>query len=227
MTAIWNKIETLALEIERKYKATGESYSENQEQFDWHNSLYRSFRYRRAHIEIVDKRDSHGIYIVHSTIFPHFNDSSPIWGFDAICGRNKITGAFHDFSNAGDPKHSMIDWFAQNTSNLKWSKPRELPDWAKKIFSPNMIAAGNIQEELEIDLLCSTVLTNLDYYLKHVGLTQESGADYHMAQNRYCYYQKQNPQVVKSMVSMGIPHKIITQFVDDILFPETNVYMIV
>jgi hypothetical protein len=42
-----------------------------------------------------------------------------------------------------------------------------------------------------------------------------------MAQNRYCYYQKQNPQVVKSMVSMGVPEPVITKFVDEILFPET------
>jgi len=222
MTHIWNKIEELARYLEQRFNATGEPIEGKlNEKYDWENTLWSSIRYRRAHIEIVDKRDTKGIYILHSTVFPHFNDPSPIWGFDAICGKNKITGAFHDFSAAGDSNHFMMQWFADNTKHLLWSKPRELPVWAKQIFSPSMIAAGNLQEENEIDLLCSTALTSLDYYLENVGLTQISGGDYHMAQNRYCYYQKQNPQVVKSMVALGVPEITINKFVEEILFPET------
>lgn len=221
MTHIWNRIEQLASQIENRFKETGEQYTESEHNYDWYNKLYRSLKYRRAHIEIVDKRNSHGILILHSTIFPHFNDCSPIWGFDAIAGANKITGAFHDFSSAGDPRHEMIKWFFHRVKNLEWSKPRSLPEWAQQIFSPGMIAAGNISDEKEIDLLSETALDSLNYYLENVGITQESGADFHMAQNRYCYYQKQNPQVVRSMVSMGVPVQTITNFVDQILFPET------
>jgi len=221
MTHIWKSVEQLAYQIEDKFKQSGEKYTESEHEYDWYNSLYRSLKYRRAHIEIVDKRDSHGIYILHSTIFPHFNDSSPIWGFDIIAGENKITGAFHDFSNAGDPRHEMIQWFFHRVKELEWSKPRKLPEWAQQIFSPSMIAAGNISNEKEIKLISDTALDSLDYYIENVGLTQESGADFHMAQNRYCYYQKQNPQVVRSMVSMGVPIQTITSFVDQILFPET------
>ncbi|NDG79927.1 MAG: hypothetical protein EBX47_10980, partial [Synechococcaceae bacterium WB8_1B_057] len=105
--------------------------------------------------------------------------------------------------------------------NLEWSKPRKLPEWAQQIFSPGMIAAGNLQEELEIETLCNLALDTLDYYLANVGLSQTCGADFHMAQNRYCYYQKQNPQVVKSMVSMGVAESTIIKFVDKVLFPET------
>jgi hypothetical protein len=70
-------------------------------------------------------------------------------------------------------------------------------------------------------LTALNALDSLDYYLEHVGLTQESGADFHHAQNRYCYYQKQNPHVIRSMVSMGVPESQITKFVQDILFPES------
>jgi hypothetical protein len=42
-----------------------------------------------------------------------------------------------------------------------------------------------------------------------------------MAQDRYCHYQKQNPQVVKSMVAMGVPESTIKQFVREVLFPES------
>ncbi len=221
MTEIWNKIINLANDIENQFQADGEKYNDTEHDYDWYNSLYRSLRYRRAHIEIVDKRDSHGIYILHSTVFPHFNDPSPIWGFDVICGKSKITGAFHDFSSAGDPDHEMIKWFGERVSSINWSKPRELPEWARQIFSANMVAAGNLREIEELDILCNLARSSLNYYIKNVGLTQTCGADFHMAQNRYCHYQKQNPQVIKSMVAMGVPELTINKFVEEVLFPET------
>lgn len=221
MMEIWNKIESLAKHFEQQFDLTGEPIEGNlDDEFNWHNTLWSSLRYRRAHVEIVDKRDTHGIYILHTTVFPHYNDPSPIWGFDAICGKNKITGAFHDFSNGGDPTHSMMKWFSDTVKLVKWTKPRTLPDWARQIFSLDMVAAGNIQEEAEVDLLCHLAKVSLKYYLENVGITQTCGADFHMAQNRYCHYQKQNPQVVKSMVSMGIDEPVIIKFVDKVLFPE-------
>ena len=221
MSIIWSKIENLSNTLENIIQSQPDCSSEDVgEKYGWKNTIYQNMRFRRAHIEIVDNRDSHGIYILHTTVFPHYNDSSPIWGFDAICGKNKITGAFHDFSNGGDPNHTMMQWFKRKTSDLTWDKPRELPEWARHIFSPSMIAVGNLQDEEEVDLLCYLAETSLRYYVKNVGLTQESGADYHMAQNRYCYYQKQNPQVIKSMVAMGVPEMTIKGFVEEILFPE-------
>jgi len=222
---IWDKILDLSKAFETAFNATGEGIEGKlNESYDWHNSLWRGARYRRAHIEIVDKRESHGILILHSTVFPHYNDPSPIWGFDAICGKSKITGAFHDFSSGGDPSHPMMSWFQNKVKDLNWARPRELPDWAKQIFSPSMIAIGNLQDEEEIDLLCYVAAASLTYYLKTVGLSQQDTADYHMAQNRYCYYQKQNPQVIKSMVAMGVEETVIRNFVDDVLFPEYTKY---
>jgi hypothetical protein len=222
MTAIWKQVENLANYFEQVIsKSSDDSYTAGDE-YDWHNTLYSSQKYRRAHIEIVDKRDSHGIYILHTTVFPHFNDPSPIFGFDAVCGKNKITGAFHDFSHAGDPTSFMYLWFKARVHGLEWNKPRELPEWARMIFSPAMVAAGNLQDQSEVDQLCDTAKTTLDFYLNNVGLDQQSGADYHMAQNRYCHWQKQNPHVVRSMVSMGIPENTMKSFVNNVLFPEVT-----
>jgi len=221
MSEVWNKIETLAKQIEQKFNATGDSINGTLESdYSWHNSLWTSPRYRRAHVEIVDNRASHKLYILHCTVFPHFNDPSPIYGFDAVCGANKITGAFHDFSHAGDSNSSMYHWFKEQVSNLEWNKPRQLPEWAQQIFSPAMVAAGNLQDSAEIDQLCNTALTTLDFYLKNVGIDQQDVADYHMAQNRYCHWQKQNPHVIKSMVSMGIEETKMKKFVQEVLFPE-------
>lgn len=221
MSVVWDKISTLAHTIEQRFIETGSRVTEHETKYNWYNSIYTSNRYRRAHIEIVDNRSTHRLYILHCTIFPHFNDSSPIWGFDAVCGENKITGAFHDFSSGGYSEHNMYHWFKNTVNDLQWNKPRKLPDWAQAIFSPSIVAAGNLQDETEIDQLCELALKTLDYYLKNVGLSQESGADFHMAQNRYCYYQKQNPQVVNSMVSMGVEKETIQNFVHEVLFPET------
>jgi hypothetical protein len=219
---VWNKITELAAQIESKFDNTGSRVIGHEKEYDWYNAIYTSNQYRRAHIEIVDHRANYKIYILHSTVFPHFNDPSPIWGFDVICGPNKITGAFHDFSWAGDNSHTMHKWFNKTVGNLTWNKPRQLPQWAQAIFSPSMIAAGNLQDESEIDQLCNIALTTLDYYLANVGLSQESGSDYHMAQNRYCHYQKQNPQVIQSMMAMGIEKSVIERFVNEVLFPEID-----
>jgi len=219
---LWNRTAQLAEKIEHALSLTDDkALLNNEHQYNWHNKFYHCDRYRRAHVEIVDNRASHKLYILHCTIFPHYNDSSPIWGFDIVCGQSKITGAFLDFSNAGNPDHSMMKWFSEQTKDITWNKPRNLPEWAKQIFSPAMVAAGNINTEEEFDALETLALHSLHYYLANVGYTQESGMDYHMAQNRYCYYQKQNPHVVNSMVSMGVPEDTMKQFVSKLLFPET------
>ncbi len=218
---VWDKIEELAKYFEQQFNATGEPIEDALDpEFNWHNALWTSNRYRRAHVEIVDFRETHKIYILHCTVFPHFNDPSPIYGFDAVCGPNKITGAFHDFSYAGDPTSFMYLWFKAKVNGLEWNKPRQLPEWAQQIFSPAMVAAGNLQEDSEIDQLCTTAKNTLDFYLSKVGHDQQSGSDFHMAQNRYCHWQKQNPHVIRSMVSMGVPEPVMKKFVDRILFPE-------
>ena len=221
MTKVWNKIEALANALKSKFDATGEPIKSTVDtDYDWHNQLWSGARYRRAHIEIVDNRESHGIYILHCTVFPHFNDPSPIFGFDAVCGENKITGAFCDFSPAGDSDHLMLHWFAKEVLYYDWKRTRDLPEWAQRIFSPNMMAAGNVHVGEELDNVCELATRTLDYYLKNVGDTQQDAADFHMAQNRYCRYQKQNPHVIKSMVRMGVEEAKMQRFVNEVLFPE-------
>lgn len=223
MSEVWSKIEALAKHFETEFDATGKRTGDDlNSEYEWHNQLWTSPKYRRAHLEIVDHRESHKLYIVHCTVFPHLNDPSPIWGFDAVCGKSKITGAFHDFSISGDLNSSMYTWFKDQVTGLEWNKPRELPEWARMIFSPAMVAAGNLQELNEIDQLCATAKNTLDYYLNNVGLAQQDGLDYRTEQNRYCHWQKQNPHVVRSMVSMGIDEAKMKQFVEEVLFPEVG-----
>lgn len=223
MTAIWDQI----INLEKKFTQVISAYCTNVSQhavgdYTWYNQIYSSPTFRRAHIEIVDFRETHNIYILHSTIFPHYTDPSPIWGFDAVCGPRKITGAFHDFSSGGDPEHDMMHWFKKQSSDVKWKKQRQLPEWAQNIFSPSMIAAGNISEGDELTALCNIAIDSLEYYLSNVGKTTHKMCDFQSVQDYYCQNQKKNPHVVNSMVAMGVPKDIVVDFVDTVLFPESK-----
>jgi hypothetical protein len=217
MTAVWNKIESLAKHIEQRFNDTGVEV-EQADEYGWYNSIYSSNLYRRAHIQIVDFRESHKIYILHCTIFPHINNPAPIWGFDAVCGPNKITGAFHDFSQSGKCDQ-MEDWFANRVTGITWNKPRELPQWAKMIFSPSMVAAGNVQDGEELDGLITLAKETLDFYLDNISSHNNQDMDLRNAHNNYCRWQRENPHVIKSMVSMGVNEDKMRQFVEEVLFP--------
>lgn len=218
MTAVWDKIESLAGYIEQRFSETG-VLLDSPHEYAWYNKIYTSTQYRRAHVEIVDFRNTHKIYILHCTIFPNIDNPAPVWGFDAVCGANKITGAFHDFSWAGGCPE-MESWFADRVAGIEWNKPRELPEWARKIFSPSMVAAGNVQVGTELDGLIELAKDTLDYYLVNVHNHKQADTDNTAHQNNYCHWQKQNPHVVRSMVAMGVAEDTMRQFVENVLFPE-------
>ena len=190
----------------------------------WQSFTYSSLRFRRAHCQIIDRAEDRNIYIAHFNIFPHFNDPSPIFGFDIVCGPNKVTGAFYDFSMPGYPMHKMSAWFHEHASKYEWSRPRQLPPWAQKIFSDDMVAAGNIHNPEELSRLDHAVREGLGYYCENVGLSQESLAEYHLLQNLYCRYQKQNPRVLDSMLALGYGETLVKNYIDRILFPEITCY---
>ena len=219
MSHVWDKIKLCAQEIQKRFEATGIEHinPEHAAKYNWENHVYYADTYRRAHIEIVDKTESHGIYILHATVFPHSDDDSPIWGFDTVCGKNKITGAFHDFSLVND-RHTMHDWFAKQVKDIEWNKKRELPEWARNIFSPSMVAAGNLSDPAEIDQFINLGLSTLDYYLANIS--RSGTASSKDRQNYYCKNQKLNPHVYRSMIAMGVPEAVIRDFVDEVLFPE-------
>lgn len=216
---IWNRVFELAEVFEQRISASGTLVPDAAHGYDWYNRIYTSSKFRRAHIEIVDKTQTSKILVLHCTIFPHYNDPSPIWGCDAVCGANKITGAFHDMSSGGDPNHVMMKWFAEQSAQLSWDRPRELPEWAKNTFSPAIIAAGNVRDEKQLDAYCELAVKTLDYFLENVGKTAGTG-DYYEFQRRYNSNNKLNPHVANSMIRMGVPEPTIRRFIDEVLFPE-------
>ena len=222
MSLVWDKmiplsqniLETLEQSTDDELKYTAESGNG----YLWENYIFTSRNYRRAHVEIVDAREAKKIWVMHMTIFPELDDPSPIFGFDVVCGANKITGAFHDFSKNGNCP--VYAWFIDRSSTLEWNKPRVLPDWATQIFSPGMIAAGNISEEEELDKLADLAIESLDVYLYNVGCVNKTGESYKENYNNYCKYQKMNPHTPAMMINLGIDETVFRNFMDEILFPE-------
>ena len=224
MSEVWDRLISIQDTLIERFNNSGEEiFEQGMERFNkpgWINRCWSSNTYRRAHIDVVDARDTKSLWMMHCCVFPHTNDPSPIFGYDVIAGKNKITGCFHDFSSTGFPAHPLIEWFGDEVSKLEWRKTRELPDWAQRIFSRNMIAAGNVSKEDELDQIMNMVVRNLDHYLECVGETKTDYIDNTGMQNIYCENQKMNPHTPKVMTSLGLNEDDVRVFIDECLFPE-------
>lgn len=222
MSLVWDKMIPLSQNILQALEQnTDDELKYTAEQGDgylWENYIFTNRNYRRAHVEIVDAREAKKIWVMHMTIFPELDDPTPIFGFDVVCGANKITGAFHDFTYNG--QCDVYNWFIDRSSKLEWNKPRVLPDWAVQIFSPGMIAAGNISEEEELDKLADLAIESLHVYLYNVGQVEKTGESYKERYNHYCKFQKKNPHTPAMMINLGIDETVFRNFMDEILFPE-------
>jgi len=221
---VWDTLIEIQHLLEDNFGRTGQEINESgMERFNqrgWVNRVWTSDRYRRAHVDVVDARETKGLWMMHCCIFPHVHNPAPIYGFDVVAGKNKITGCFHDYSSAGDSEHPMMEWFADEAQKLSWNKTRKLPDWAERIFSPSMIAAGNVSDEEELEQIFAIARTTLDHYLSTVAETNNTANDTTAAQNYYCENQKQNPHTPRVMVSLGLSEEDVTVFIQECLFPE-------
>ena len=224
MSKVWNTLIEIQHLLEESFNETGtEIFEPGMDRFNqpgWVNRVWTSGLYRRAHIDVVDARETKGLWMMHCCIFPHTHNPAPIYGFDVVAGKNKMTGCFHDYSKAGDPDHPMMAWFAEEISKLEWRKPRALPEWATNIFSPSMVAAGNVQDPEESAQIFAMAKTTLAHYLDTVGETNNTVVDTTVEQNYYCENQKCNPHTPKVMASLGLNEEDVKHFIQECLFPE-------
>jgi len=158
--------------------------------------------------------------MMHCCIFPHTNNPATIFGFDVIAGKNKITGCFVDYSPTSDRDHPMCEWFEGEVAKLDWRKERTLPEWAQRIFSPSMVAAGNVQDETELAQIRELAEMCVYNYTETVAETAGMIADNTFEQNYYAQNQKQNPHTPRVMVSLGLSEEDVRVFIQDCLFPE-------
>jgi phycocyanobilin:ferredoxin oxidoreductase len=223
---VWDTLISIKDTFIKEFERTGkEVYEEGMDRFNspgWVNRVWTSDTYRRAHIDVVDARETKGLWMMHCCIFPHIHNAAPIFGFDVVAGKNKITGCFIDYSPGGDTLHPMIEYFAEETSRYEWNKKRKLPDWAERIFSQGMIAAGNVGDESELKQIESLAHILINHYLECVGETNNTCVDISSYQNYYCDNQKQNPHTPKVMASLGLNEDDVAVFIEKCLFPEIS-----
>jgi phycocyanobilin:ferredoxin oxidoreductase len=221
---VWDTLIEIQHLLEASFEKTGvEAFEPGMDRFNqpgWVNRVWTSDKYRRAHVDVVDARLTKGLWMMHCCIFPHTHNPAPIYGFDVIAGKNKITGCFHDYSPTVDKAHPMCEWFADEVAKLEWKKERKLPDWAERIFSPSMVAAGNVSDETELEQITELAKTTTAHYLETVGETNNTVVDTTFEQNFYAQNQKQNPHTPRVMTSLGLNEDDVRVFIQDCLFPE-------
>jgi|TARA_B100001094_G_scaffold28576_1_gene23914 hypothetical protein len=226
MSVIWDRL------IECKDEIIN-IFEENATEFDepglayfnnnlWINRVWRNNDVRRAHIDVVDARDSKGLWMMHVCVFPVLNNDGPIYGFDVIAGKTKMTGAFHDFSASSTFDHPMIDGYKEAVADFIPKKQRQLPEWATNIFTDKMLAAGNVNTEEEAVAIIELAQNNLRAYFDEVGeFTGYGNRDEVIAaQNYYCHNQQQNPHTPRTMKSLGLDEADVDKFCTDMLFPK-------
>ena len=159
---------------------------------------------------------------MHVCIFPTLDNPAPIYGFDVIAGKNKMTGAFHDFSASADPQHDMIKGYFESVEHFVPEKQRKLPEWATNIFTEKMLAASNVKTEEESNEIIRIALDNLRAYFDEVGVTKGEGDKTLVAaaQDYYCHNQQQNPHTPNVMKSLGLDEADVDRFCTDMLFPK-------
>jgi phycocyanobilin:ferredoxin oxidoreductase len=224
MSKVWHALEKIQHRLEDSFERTGvEIHEPGMERFNqpgWINRVWTSDLYRRAHVDVVDARETKGLWMMHCCVFPHVDNPAPIFGFDVIAGKNKITGCFIDYSPAGDIAHPMIQYFGEEVSRYDWIKKRALPDWAERIFSSHMVAAGNVSEDSELAQIASLADICINHYLETVADTAGQAENTKDAQNYYAQNQKLNPHTPKVMVSLGLSEEDVKVFIHECLFPE-------
>ena len=216
MSIIFEKLIQTAIKMQNQLEFL--SVSKHEHDFKWPAiSYYNPSLFRRADLDIIDAIEDRKLWMMHLCVYPHVHDPAPIYGFDIIAGPNKVTGAFHDFSPV-DPDSHILQQFEENVHSFVPSKQRELPEWARNIFSGSMVSAGNVRDPEELQQILDLAINNLDYFLHNIGM--ETKEDYTEKHNWYAINQKKNPHTPRVMESLGVDPITVRRYIDECLFPE-------
>lgn len=226
MTPLWKRLNEYSNYIEKQFsehffRFDNPKYTEDMHFPGWKDSFWHSASIRKAHLKTILPENEKGLWLMHVNVFPKPGVELPILGFDIVAGPKKITGSFMDYSPLHGFDHPYHQYMENKVKNLEWNKKRELPEWAQEIFSPNMIAVGNINTKQELEQFISVTTDLLDYYLNNLNSgVFVSKRNTTPILNKYCINQKKNPHLHRSILAMGISEEDKDRYVDDILFDE-------
>lgn len=177
------------------------------EDFGWENTIWRSQKFRRAHVEIFRNGV---IMVLHVTVFPHVHDPCPIYGFDIVTGPEKAAGAFLDRTPTTE------NWSPSVVATYPFKDRKKLPEWAS-IFSDKFLAIRPVDHE-EMDEVLALAERALASYLAVVGGIRMNYPKIAEAQNAYCLGQRQNAKTMQILERMLGPERA-RYFMDEVLFP--------
>lgn len=226
MTPLWNRLNEFANSIQKKFDSNfiryqNEKYDNGPVFKGWTDLFWYSNSVGKCHLKIIQPSDMKSLWLMHINVFPKEGYEFPILGFDIVAGPKKITGSFMDYSPLGSDPHPYHDHMANAVRDLEWNKKRELPPWAKEIFSENMIAVGSVKEGDELEQFIEVTSELVDHYLANLKYNSKfSGNDTKPVLNKYCSNQKLNPHLHRSILAMGISEEDKDYYVNNVLFEE-------
>jgi len=186
-----------------------------QEHSDHTNLVYTSDKLALGHISIIDKRKEKGLWMMHVAAYANPEYPMPVFGYDVVTSKTKVTGVFFDVSPTIIPSKTE-NYFAEITRPFKTERTRELPPWAKEIFSPHMIAAGmpKPNEIKQLSYLGRITLTHWIEELqnKQAQIDAEITAHQNKTLQKYCQNQLQNTNSKNVMLSLGLDEDYVDTF---------------
>ena len=226
MTPLWDRLNNYAEYIFNEFEEYFErydnpKYTENMRFPGWKDTFWHSDQIYKAHLKTIVPENGKGLWLMHVNVFPDPSIELPILGFDIVAGPKKITGSFMDFSPLHGFPHPYHDYMEKRVANLEWNKPRELPPWAKEIFSEDMLAVGNINTDEELDQFIQVTSDLVEFYLMGIETNAfETNRNTKVLLNKYCQNQKLNPHLHRSILAMGISEEDKDDYVNNVLFEE-------
>ena len=220
----WDKLDSLAMSIAGQFNNHLEEYHNEKhvQNFDgWIDTFWTSTNIRKCHLKTINDGK---MWLLHINIFPKDGVNLPILGFDIIASKSKISGSFFDFSPViRGHRSALFEMFKQIVADVKWNKPRDLPEWAQEIFSDHMVAAGSISDGPELEQLINVVTKLIEVYLVCCNDSKlVTNLPTQTLINKYCKNQKKNKHLHRSILAMGIPEKEKDYYIENILFDEIN-----
>lgn len=175
------------------------------EDFGWENMRWFSSQFRLAHVERFRQPK---FSVLHTVIFPHITDPSPIFGFDIIASDTKVTGVFFDRSP------TISDWGP--LTDQSFGTQRHRPEWGT-IFSEHWIACRPSYTEAE--QICALACETLADYIHRLGTTHSVKLHHIVqAQNQYSLQQRKNTHTT-TVIKRLLGDARGDYFINEILFP--------
>ena len=158
------------------------------------NCCYQTPQFRKIHLELA--KVGQNLDILHCVMFPRSQYPLPMFGCDLVGGKAGISAAIADLSPI-NPERTLSTAYGQALtagSNLKFSQPRDLPQWGD-IFSEFCLfirPANREEEEIFLARVQEFLQVHCSQAMKVQPLSPQEQTLYLAGQRYYCNQQQKN-----------------------------------